>query len=61
MTWTGIDRQPPAMIDRRAGGEIESHRYRGKRIDELSAEDPVFRGEWVYLFVLTGPRGAFVQ
>jgi hypothetical protein len=31
------------------------------RIDELRAEDPDFRGEWVYLFVRTGPRGAFVQ
>jgi hypothetical protein len=31
------------------------------RIDELRAEDPVIRGEWVYLFVRTGPRGAFVQ
>ena len=31
------------------------------RIDELRAEDPDFRGEWVYLFVRTGPRGAFAQ
>ncbi len=29
------------------------------RIDELRAGDPAFRGEWVYLFVRTGPRGAF--
>ncbi|MCH8036282.1 MAG: DUF4384 domain-containing protein, partial [Proteobacteria bacterium] len=31
------------------------------RIDELRAEDPAFRGEWVYLFVRTGSRGAFAQ
>jgi hypothetical protein len=31
------------------------------RIDALRAEDPDFRGEWVYLFVRTGPRGAFAQ
>lgn len=30
-----------------------------ERINELRAEDPAFRGEWVYLFVRTGPRGAF--
>ena len=31
------------------------------RIRELRLEDPDFRAEWVYLFVRTGPRGAFFQ
>lgn len=31
------------------------------RVDALREADPDFRGEWAYLFVMTGPVGAFAE
>ena len=31
------------------------------RVDAFRAADPGFRGEWAYLFVMTGPIGAFAD